>query len=484
MKLSLRSKAILTVVLITAAFTAATAAVSNAFVKRIIDREYLKRANDLAYTVAVSLDAESAGNLCDMVMTVFRASEKKIGTDQAGTPDYEDYIAQFSGVTKSAEYSAILGELRRIQSVNDVDCIYITCVDPLSRSAVYVLDAALEDACPPGSFDKLYEFNYGVLNDPKVGFPAYSTNTEEYGWLVSAGAPIVTDSGKVVGYAMIDISMDEVRELQRGFVIQLILIFIALMVVVAAVTILLGNSALVKPIKQLASAAAGYTAGDQHYSRRLFDGLRIKNKDEIGLLADSMRKMGSEINDHIASLIAVNKELSSTRRTAERMGELAVRDQLTGVRNRTGYVRVADRLNEEIKNGTASFCLAMVDLNFLKKTNDEFGHDAGDAAIKKTCEVICGVFAHSPVFRIGGDEFVVVLENNDFAKVEELVKQFRDKLKEIANDTSKLPYERISASIGYAVFDHEIDADVDDVLRRADKEMYEDKKRMKTVRTY
>ena len=126
----------------------------------------------------------------------------------------------------------------------------------------------------------------------------------------------------------------------------------------------------------------------------------------------------------------------------------------------------------------------MVDLNFLKKTNDEFGHDAGDAAIKKTCEVICGVFAHSPVFRIGGDEFVVVLENNDFAKVEELIVQFKDKLKEIGSDTSKLPYERISASIGYAVFDREADADADDVLRRADKEMYEDKKRMKTVRTY
>ena len=349
MKLSLRSKAILTVVLITAAFTAATATVSNAFVKSIIDREYFKRANDLAYTVAVSIDAESAGNLCDMVMTVFRASEKKIGTDQAGTPDYEDYIAQFGSVTKSTEYTAILGALRRIQSVNDVACIYITCVDPLTRSAVYVIDAAPENACPPGSFDKLYEFNYGVLNDPKLGFPAYSTNTEEYGWLVSAGAPIVTESGKVVGYAMIDISMDEVRELQRGFVVQLLLIFIALMVVVAAVTILLVNYALVKPIKQLASAAELYTAGDQHYSRRLFDGLKIKNKDEIGLLADSMRKMGSEINDHIASLIAVNKELSSTRRAAERMGELAVRDQLTGVRNRTGYVRVADRLNEEIK---------------------------------------------------------------------------------------------------------------------------------------
>ena len=96
--------------------------------------------------------------------------------------------------------------------------------------------------------------------------------------------------------------------------------------------------------------------------------------------------------------------------------------------------------------------------------------------------VICEVFAHSPVFRIGGDEFAIVLKNNDYYNVDALVKEFNTRLELIAADTEREPWERITAAFGYAIFDSNIDLCADDVFRRADKSMYERKKAMKATR--
>ena len=121
----------------------------------------------------------------------------------------------------------------------------------------------------------------------------------------------------------------------------------------------------------------------------------------------------------------------------------------------------------------------MIDLNFLKQTNDNHGHECGDEALKKLSQVICSVFVHSPVFRIGGDEFTVLLENNDYDKIEELTNEFREKIERIYNHESLKPWERISAAIGYSLFDPKKDDDASDVFRRADEQMYKVKHQMK-----
>ena len=125
----------------------------------------------------------------------------------------------------------------------------------------------------------------------------------------------------------------------------------------------------------------------------------------------------------------------------------------------------------------------MIDLNFLKFINDTFGHEQGNLAIIGLTKLVCKIFAHSPVFRIGGDEFAVILKNDDYKNIKALEKTFNDRINELAADDALLPWEKISAALGYALFDPEKDKSTDDVFKRADQNMYERKKAMKAERT-
>ena len=116
----------------------------------------------------------------------------------------------------------------------------------------------------------------------------------------------------------------------------------------------------------------------------------------------------------------------------------------------------------------------------MKIINDENGHNAGDVALMKLSSLICGVFSHSPVFRIGGDEFVVVLRNVDYKKVDVLIKEFNYKIDQLSKDEYLHTYERIKAAIGYAKYDPKTDKSVQDVFNRADEAMYIRKREMKS----
>lgn len=78
------------------------------------------------------------------------------------------------------------------------------------------------------------------------------------------------------------------------------------------------------------------------------------------------------------------------------------------------------------------FAVAVFDLNDLKKVNDTLGHEAGDQYVKDSCKFICQRFKYSPVFRIGGDEFVVILEGIDYEDREEILKGFEEDIDRIS----------------------------------------------------
>ena len=105
--------------------------------------------------------------------------------------------------------------------------------------------------------------------------------------------------------------------------------------------------------------------------------------------------------------------------------EMARRDELTGTKNKTAYHETEKELQRLVKDGGEPFGIVVCDINGLKLINDTEGHKAGDDYIKSACRLVCRIFHHSPVFRVGGDEFVVVLKGQDFAERVSLISVLR-----------------------------------------------------------
>ena len=149
-------------------------------------------------------------------------------------------------------------------------------------------------------------------------------------------------------------------------------------------------------------------------------------------------------------------------------------DALTGVRNKHAYVDMEAELDRKIHEepGTVQFAVVALDVNNLKEVNDTKGHTAGDMYLKQACGIICRIFAHSPVFRVGGDEFNVIAQGEDYAHMDELLAELRRTNEE--NAGTDLPI----VAAGVACFE-EGDSNVQTVYERADSVMYKEKQRLK-----
>jgi diguanylate cyclase (GGDEF)-like protein len=160
----------------------------------------------------------------------------------------------------------------------------------------------------------------------------------------------------------------------------------------------------------------------------------------------------------------------------------AFSDALTGIKNKGAFEAVKEWLNDAIRlGGTESrqeFAVVMFDCNGLKKINDEFGHERGDIYLQTAAGVICRTFLHSPVFRMGGDEFLVLLQHEAYRERETLLQVF-DSSAEAVNAGAKNPWEKVNIAKGMAEFRPGVDTDVEQVVRRADEAMYENKRQGK-----
>lgn len=157
-------------------------------------------------------------------------------------------------------------------------------------------------------------------------------------------------------------------------------------------------------------------------------------------------------------------------------------DALTKVMSRLSYDEKIKEIDREISEAPSGikFAVCECDLNNLKVINDSFGHDTGDTYIINCCKVICNFFKHSPVYRIGGDEFVAILRTDDYDRIEEIKKELLDFSIEEMKKQISVP-EKKSFATGFAIFNPQNDKSFADVIKRADIEMYENKKMLKNL---
>ena len=334
-----------------------------------------------------------------------------------------------------------------------------------------------EDACPPGWLDPVFEKNRAVIDNPQRGFPAYTTNTAEYGYLISSGTFV---EGTERGYAFVDISMTAVRARQADSIVRLFVYLVVTVNLIAAIGIIIVHFLFARPLKRITEAAKSFNNKDPKITHKNFENLKVNSHDELYDLTESIKAMESGVVQRFNELIDVNEALSAQEKQTAKMTAIANRDSLTGVGSKTAYDAEAEKINAQIKNNEKLvFGIAMIDLNYLKNTNDEYGHFAGDEALIKLSNLICLVFKHSPVYRVGGDEFVVILRNEDYENSSALVEEFKERINDYIHNEKLRKYERISAAIGYTEYMYDVDSCSEDVLRRADEKMYENKRQMK-----
>ncbi|MBE5840452.1 MAG: GGDEF domain-containing protein [Butyrivibrio sp.] len=179
----------------------------------------------------------------------------------------------------------------------------------------------------------------------------------------------------------------------------------------------------------------------------------------------------------IVGIFNINNKVKKDREYAENLYAAESKaniDELTGVKNKNAYSETVATLNELIERGSMTpFAIAVFDINGLKEVNDTQGHQAGDEFIRKGRDIICRFFKHSPVYRIGGDEFVVIVQGYDFLNIDSIMTKIHKH-----NVKNRLKGDIVVAA-GYSKYAG--DPSVATVFERADKEMYANKNELKQI---
>ena len=306
MKLSLRQKTVCMILLLALALTITAAAVGYDVYAGTMDAHYQMLAMNVSKTAASLVNAEEVRELVAQVMEIYR---KDPAPTYDSDEEWAEYLSQYTGISEQESFTTLYDTLYKIKTANNVLSLYISYMDSESMTGIYIIDAdKTETGCPTGTWDIIYPQNYEAMKHPENGFEAYITDTEEYGWLCSAGAAVLDDSGKAVAHVFTDISMESVMADRQAFLMRLCAILIGITTVITLALIKVVNTALVKPINSLASAASSYVEAKEEGEVSALALLDIHTGDEVENLSYALKRMERDINGYIENLTHVTAE--------------------------------------------------------------------------------------------------------------------------------------------------------------------------------
>ncbi len=241
----------------------------------------------------------------------------------------------------------------------------------------------------------------------------------------------------------------------RDFLILISMLITVLIFVVSSVVILKRTKSIVYPLERLTEITKQYAEGDWSVQYISDTG------DEVQKLSESISEMAENTQDYI-----------------EILNNMAHTDAVTGLGNKTSYLEMVTRIKRNKHKKYNEYAVVVMDLNLLKKTNDTYGHEAGDMLIKEAAEYISSSFKGSPVFRTGGDEFAAILYGAVYKKRGELLDSFEN------NMNYSLPdFEKVILSVSFGMAEYPAEgSDYESVFEIADERMYQKKTEMKLGR--
>ena len=383
---------------------------------------------------------------------------------------------------KSEEFEQLQAFMDQVKETHKIDFLYIiipihpgehdNIMNIMAAMAAYekadpetyppvILGGLTGDSYPAETAAKYYN---AMGRDEIVFFEEVAEWGADYTGILS----LRTSDGAFFAELCVDVPVSEIHDTILHYMYVDILLIIALGVLFTLGFLLWSSRSIVTPIQKLEQSVAGF-ADRSHGERLTMEAPDIHTGNEIESLAAAVSKMADDINTYVTELV-------EAERIATEMSELANKDPLTGIRNKTAFAAHIQDLQDRIDRKEAvEFAIGMFDCDDLKGINDQYGHEKGDEYLKSASRLICRVFKHSPVFRIGGDEFAAVLQGEDLRSRSALTDRFYRE-SDAVSSSAEHPWEQVHVAIGLAVFDPQVDRSVSDTARRADKLMYDNKR--------
>ncbi|MDX6574344.1 MAG: hypothetical protein QOE96_297 [Blastocatellia bacterium] len=173
------------------------------------------------------------------------------------------------------------------------------------------------------------------------------------------------------------------------------------------------------------------------------------------------------------------QDITERKRAEAALQSLSLVDELTGLYNRRGFLAVTEQHLASIRRNDRVPVILYADLDGLKEINDSLGHHEGDRALATAAEIFKEAFRNTDIVaRLGGDEFVVLAALDPEEEAESLTRRLQDRFR-ASNQRGSRAYD-LSISVGLAHFDDEESHSIEDLLARADRAMYQDKRRKRS----
>lgn len=432
--------------------------------------------------------------------SLYRAYEKRM-TDIINYVeshiDVDDLYECVQTGVESEKYTELMAFMDDMMETYDIHFLYL--VQPVSVSPPVMMNILSADTAegrandPDGYYLGYLDYDDYDSTEIQRYYDAYKKegivfykDFSSWGYDYTAARTLFNSRGEAFAMLCVDIEVENLESEIRAFTITNVVLIVVLGLAFISLFLLWMTRNITDPISKLEKSVVSFAqiSHEQKDPEKLdYTAPDIHTDNEVEALSNAVEQMSRDMKDYVMNILQVEDEVQDMKTKVDHMDTVAYQDALTHVKNKAWYDKIRERIDQEIITGRARFGLVMIDLNNLKKINDTYGHEHGNDYISGSCHIICVIFQHSPVFRIGGDEFVVLLENGDYDHRHVLMQRLKEEFEATSTDMSKEPWERYAAAFGMTIFDDSQDISMDDVFKRADTLMYQHKLETKSART-
>ena len=272
---------------------------------RVLLKQYIRYSYDVTEGLSQPVrKAADSFTLSGEVMRIYNGlseeERQKVGT--------KEYLDHFSGIDtqEGSDHNKLWHLLHGYsEKYDDVDLIYLAMFDEKNSRVVYIIDPEIDKSLPPGEWEPVDREEVRRFLHPDGDGPLYYINhSEKYGWICTAGAPVIDENGNTAAFVFGDVRIGTII---RDIVYYAIQITIALLIMAIIISILIVRRirrTIVDPINMIASAAEGYAKEKKTgtSSANIFSSLDINTGDEIENLSHVMADMECDISDYMEDL--------------------------------------------------------------------------------------------------------------------------------------------------------------------------------------